>query len=66
MDKDIKRIIKALTKQGFEVAITKRGHVIVSRNGRRVATLAGTASDHRSMKNALSYLKRAGFRWPPK
>lgn len=66
MNKDLKKIIKALEGQGFTVDVTKRGHVVVKKDGRMVATLAGTASDHRSIKNGLSYLKRAGFQWPPR
>ena len=31
-----------------------------------ITTFAGTASDRRSVKNALSALRRAGFVWPPR
>jgi hypothetical protein len=66
MHKDLKKIAKALEAQGFEVEETKRGHLMVFRDGRLVATFAGTPSDWRSLKNGLAKLKRAGFDWPPK
>lgn len=65
MNKDMRKIIEALETQGFEVTITRRGHVVVRRDGQVVATLSGTASDYRSIRNGLAYLRRAGFRWPP-
>lgn len=65
MDKDLRKMVKALEAQGFEVTVTKRGHLMVSRDGRMIATFSGTASDWRSIRNGLAYLKRAGFRWPP-
>lgn len=65
MDKDLRKIIKALKKQGFEVEITKRGHVRVFKDGHKVATFSGTPGDWRSLKNSLSDVKRLGFRWPP-
>lgn len=64
MDKDMKKLIKALESQGFEIRFTKKGHVTVGRDGKIVATLAGTASDWRGGRNALARLKRAGFRPP--
>jgi hypothetical protein len=66
MDKDLRKIIKALEAQGFDVEITKRQHVIVTRDGVLIATFSGTASDWRSIRNGLAPLKRAGFRWPPR
>lgn len=65
MNKDLKKIVKALEAQGFEVETTKRGHLMVYRDGRLVVTFAGTASDWRSMKNGIAKARRAGFRWPP-
>jgi hypothetical protein len=66
MNKDLRKIVKALEAQGFEVDVTSRNHVVVSRNGELIATFSGTASDWRSIRNSLAPLKRAGFRWPPK
>lgn len=65
MKKDLRKIAKALREQGFEVKITRKGHLMVSRDGRVVAVFSGTASDWRSMKNSLADARRAGFRWPP-
>jgi len=65
MNKDLKKLVKALEAQDFEVRATKRQHLKVSKNGRWVTTLPGTPSDWRSMRNAMAALKRAGFRWPP-
>lgn len=66
MDKDLRKIIKALEAQGFDVEYTSKGHPQVYRDGVLIATFSGTASDWRSIRNSLSPLKRAGFRWPPK
>ena len=66
MDKDLRKIVKALEAQGFEVETTSKGHLLVTRDGQMIAVLAGTASDWRSIRNGLAPLKRAGFRWPPR
>lgn len=65
MDKDLKKLLKALVKAGFEVRVTKKGHHAVYLEDRWVTTLAGSPSDHRSGKNAMAALKRAGFKKPP-
>ncbi|WP_163275310.1 hypothetical protein [Cellulomonas iranensis] len=65
MNKDLRKIVKALETQGFEVTTTKRGHLMVARDGEVIATFSGTASDWRSIRNGLAPLKRAGFRYPP-
>lgn len=66
MDKDMKKIVKALEAQGFEVSVTSKQHIAVSREGRIVAVFSGTASDRRSILNGIAAARRAGFRWPPK
>jgi hypothetical protein len=66
MDKDMKKIAKALRAQGFEVTVTKKQHLAVSKDGRIVAVFSGTASDWRSMRNSISDARRAGFEWPPR
>lgn len=65
MDKDLRKIATALEVQGFETRLTKRGHLVVYRDGRIVASFSGTASDWRSIRNSLADARRAGFRWPP-
>jgi hypothetical protein len=63
VNKDLRKLFKALEAQGYEVRLTPRGnHYIVTRNGRRITTIAGTPSDHRAWQNMLSYLKRDGFK----
>ena len=66
VDKDIRKIVEALKDQGFEVTETKKAHLVVSLNGQRVATLSQRRQDPRGLLNALAYLKRAGFDWPPR
>jgi hypothetical protein len=66
MDKDMKKIVGALQKQGFEVEVTKRQHIMVYRDGVLVVTFSGTASDWRSIRNGIAKARRAGFDWPPK
>lgn len=66
MDKDMKKIAKALREQGFEVTVTKKQHLAVSKDGRIVAVFSGTASDWRSMRNGIAAARRAGFEWPPR
>ena len=34
MDKDLKKIVKALRAAGYDVSPTRRGHIRVSRDGR--------------------------------
>lgn len=62
--KDTQDLLKALQRQGFEVARTAKGHWRVTREGRTVAVLGGTPSDWRSRRNELAALRRAGFCWP--
>lgn len=65
MKKELKRIIRELLRQGFEVERTSKGHYRVYLDGVWVTTLPGTPSDWRSFKNSLAAAKRAGFQWPP-
>ncbi len=66
MKKELKKIVKALEEQGFEVTPTSDGHQLVRKDGRRITTFSGSPSDHRSWKNSLNHARRAGFRWPPR
>jgi hypothetical protein len=65
MDKDTKEILAEAERQGFSVSMTRKRHPAIYRNGVWVTTFSGTASDWRSVKNALADMKRAGFKWPP-
>lgn len=67
MGNDLRKILKALEAQGFTVHRTTKGHFTVHNHlGDLVATISGTPSDHRSIKNTIAALRRSGFRWPPK
>lgn len=62
MNKDLKKIKKALEDQGFQTEVTRRGHLIVrDSDGRLVTTFSGTPSDGRSWKNSIAAARRAGF-----
>lgn len=61
---DERKLLAALERQGFEYRKTSKGHIRVFKDGAPVTTFAGTPSDHRSFKNALAPLRRAGFLWP--
>jgi hypothetical protein len=65
VDKDTKKLVAELERQGFTCTQTKRQHTIVRKNGFRVTTLSGSASDWRSWHNSLADLRAAGFKWPP-
>lgn len=65
MNKELKKIRKALEEQGFDTTVTKNGHLRVFLNGIWVTTFSGSPSDWRAYRNALAAAKRAGFRWPP-
>ena len=66
MNKDLKKILKAAQAAGFETRTTRKGHIEVTKDGRRITTFAGTASDYRSIRNGLAALRRAGIEWPPR
>ena len=66
MDKELRKLLKALEAAGYETRPTRNGHHVVYRKGVRITTISGTPSDRRSLLNALAPLKRRGFRWPPK
>ena len=58
MDKDLRKIVKALEAKGFTVTPTTKGHLRVTRNGRKVAVLSGTSSDWRAIRNAVAAMRR--------
>ena len=64
MDKDLKKLLKALEAQGFEVRKSGKGYPMVYLRGEFVAKLAQTPGDWRSWKNGLAALRRHGFKWP--
>ena len=67
MDKDLRKILKAIQDAGYLVVINKKGHPeVYDEDGHKVTTFAGTPGDWRSRRNSLAPLRRRGFRWPPK
>lgn len=44
MDKDQRKVLKALEDQGFEYRVTSKGHIFVTRAGQLVTTFSGTPS----------------------
>lgn len=65
MGDDARKLFRELERQGFTVERTKGSHWLVRNSeGRAVCTIAGTASDWRSLRNAISQLRKAGFIWP--
>ncbi|WP_128970262.1 hypothetical protein [Rhodococcus opacus] len=66
LDKDTKAVLKALKEAGFEIRKSKNGHPMVYKDEKLITTFSGSASDPRSFRNTLSYLKRVGFEWPPR
>lgn len=63
MDKEMRKLIKALEEHGFTVEISRNGHIKVYRDGKLATVLAETPGDWRSVRNSLRYLKPYGFRW---
>lgn len=66
MDKDLRKVLRAVEAQGFEVTRTSLGRYAVRKGGRVVTVFPGTTGDVRAVRNALAALKRAGFQWPPR
>lgn len=62
MDKDTRKLVQKLQAQGFQVRPTTRGHLKVTKDGQFVTVLAGTGSDWRGLRNAVSQAKRHGFK----
>lgn len=65
LDKDLRKILKAAEKQGFEVRTTTNGHPMVYRDGTFVTQSAMTPGDWRGQRNLIAALRRFGFQWPP-
>ena len=65
MDKDLKKLLDEAKRQHFTVKRTADGHYMVLKNGRRVTNFAGTSSDRNAMRQGITHMRRAGFKWPP-
>jgi len=66
MNKDLKKILKAAQAAGFETRTTNKGHIVVTKDGRRITTFAGTASDYRSIRNGPPARPPDGGGGPPR
>ncbi|AYA23237.1 hypothetical protein C6369_000690 [Rhodococcus rhodochrous] len=65
IDKDTRKILKAVEEAGFVVRRAK-SHLMVYKDDALITTFSATASDPRAFRNGLAPLKRAGFQWPPR
>lgn len=59
---EIRGLLRDLERQGFDVERSKKSHYKVFKDGRLVATLPGTPSDRRSLRNCIAVLKKHGYR----
>ncbi|MEV8195428.1 MULTISPECIES: hypothetical protein [Rhodococcus] len=66
IDKDTRKILKAVEEAGFVVHRAKSCHLMVYKDDVLITTFSATASDPRAFRNGLAPLKRAGFQWPPR
>lgn len=61
MDKDTKKLVKALEDNGYEVRMRSSGHATVfAPSGDYVTGLAGSPSERKGWSNVLSRIKRVG------
>lgn len=64
MNKELKKLIKAIEAAGFQTITAKSGHIkVYDEEGTLLTVFSGTPSDWRSIQNSLRPLKRLGFRW---
>jgi hypothetical protein len=65
VNKEVRQLIKACKKQGIKIEATKSGHYKATRGGCSGSVIiAGTASDHLSIKNTIAQLRKTlGFKW---
>ncbi|WP_394254503.1 hypothetical protein [Pseudoclavibacter helvolus] len=61
MQKKHRVLVRQLHAAGFETRTTTKQHLLVLQGNRVITCFAGTPSDHRSWKNSLAPLRRAGF-----
>ena len=59
--RDFRPLIKAAREQGWRVDATRRHPVLFSPDGRAAVPVPTTPSDHRSLANLRSQLRRAGL-----
>lgn len=62
MDKDIRKLIKQATRQGWTVEVTSKVTFMAPNPSHGSVTAHLTNSDWRALKNLTSELKKRGFR----
>lgn len=62
MNKEVRRIVRELEKQGWRVERRKSKSVAFSPDGVTEVPVHHTPSDKKSLKNLVSQLKRGGYR----
>lgn len=64
MASDLRKVLRAAEEQGWRVERGKKGqYKLYSPDGEGMVTLHQSHSDHRALKNAISIMRRYGFRW---
>ena len=61
--KDTRRVVRGLEKQGAKIKKTKDGHRVLFPDG-TTEMVHWSTSDHRATANMRSAVRRAGFHWP--
>jgi hypothetical protein len=57
-------LVKEAEVQGFRIEKKKKGWMVLTPNGQGSVMVHKTLSDHRGLNNAISRLKRYGFKPP--
>jgi hypothetical protein len=61
---ELKEIIREAQKQRWKAKRTKKGHwMLLAPDGLNKVLVSGTPSDRRSLTNAITDMRRYGFRW---
>ncbi len=62
MDKEVRKLVAQLERQGWRVELRGSGHYLAfSPDGKTIVLFASTPSDHRWRKNTIARLRRGGF-----
>lgn len=61
MNKDVKKYLRLLKANGFNVEQGRNSHFKVYFNGKMVCSISASPSDHRWMKNCEQTLVKNGF-----
>ncbi len=63
MEMSYRALFDAAQEQHWKVEETKKGHfkLIPPTKGAKIVVVGSTESDHRSLKNTLSRMKKSGF-----